>query len=303
MELQNRRSTITLWISLAALSGCAATPSEEPNEQASGGTATNSPGSGNGSGSGNGLSGSATVPGGNGSGDNANGSSGSASAGSASGGSMNSGCAAVDPMLLLSDFETGKAEVIATAGRDGSWFLYGDGTGTQTPVKIVNTPLAAEAGGACASGFAFHTTGTGFMTWGAGFGTDFAPKSAAAARTTYDLSQYSGIAFRAKAASATPVRVSISDANTAPEGMLCVDTSDNTNAARCGDYFGAEVSVTTEYQDLKLTFASMAQRGWGLPVATGFDPKTAYTLRIQVKGSAAAPANFDLWFDDIRFVP
>ena len=47
----------------------------------------------------------------------------------------------------------------------------------------------------------------------------------------------------------------------------------------------------------------MKQRGWGLPVATGFDKTKAYTVRLQVKGSAQAPANFDLWFDDIRLVP
>jgi hypothetical protein len=205
-------------------------------------------------------------------------------------------------MAVISDFETGKAEVIPTAGRDGSWFLYSDGSGMQTPMKIPNTPLVAEAGGACGSAYAFHTTGTGFNVWGAGVGTDFALKTAMV-RTPYDLSTYTGIALRAKAAATTPLRVSISDTNTSPEGMKCVDTTDATNAARCGDYFGAEVTLTSEFQDFTIKFADMKQRGWGLPVPTGFERSKAYTLRMQVKGSAQAPATFDLWLDDVRLVP
>ncbi len=212
------------------------------------------------------------------------------------------GCGTVDPMALLSDFETGKAEVLPNAGRDGSWFLYGDGTGMQTPVKVVNTPLVAEAGGACGSAYAFHTTGTGFAVWGAGIGTDFAAKTGTA-RTPYDLSQYSGIALRAKAAATTPLRISISDTNTAPEGMVCVDTTDAASEKRCGDYFGAEVTLGVEFQDFTVKFSDMRQRGWGLPVAAGFDKTKAFTVRMSVKGSAQAPATFDIWFDDIRLVP
>ena len=218
------------------------------------------------------------------------------------GGTSPSTCPTIDPMALISDFETGKAEVVATAGRDGSWFLYNDGTGMQMPVKVVNTPLAAEAGGACGSAYAFHTTGMGFVTWGAGIGTDFAPKTATV-RTPYDLSAYTGIALRAKSAATVPLRVSISDTNTSPEGMQCHDTTVTTDAARCGDYFGAEIILGAEFQDFTIKFADMKQRGFGLPVATGLAVKTAFTVRMQVKGSAQAPASFDLWFDDVRLVP
>lgn len=294
-------ATVALAISLLNLAGCAAEPQEdEPN--GSNNTTTGATSSG---GSGPASAGTNATPGGSPSSSGGTpGASGSVSAsGSGSGSEMpGTACSAVDPTALISDFETGKAEVAATAGRDGSWFLYNDGTGTQMPVKIPNTPLAAEAGGACSSAYAFHTTGTGFTVWGAGIGTDFAPKSGEA-RTLYDLSAYSGIALRAKAAATTPVRVSISDINTAPEGLVCEDTTDNTNPARCGDYFGAEVTVGAEFADFTIKFSDMKQRGWGLPVAAGFDKTKAYTLRLQVKGSAQAPANFDLWLDDIRLVP
>ena len=293
-------STIVRIVLLQALIGCAAEPADSDGGAGAATQAGSGPASGGGGSSQGGsttaMAGTSTATGG--------GSAGLPPVGMAGTGGTPpaAGCGTTDAMALLSDFETGKAEVIAAAGRDGSWFLYSDGTGMQTPVKVPNTPLVAEAGGACGSAYAFHTTGTGFTVWGAGIGTDFAPKTGMA-RTIYDLSAYSGIALRAKAAATTPLRVSISDTNTAPEGMLCVDTTDATNAARCGDYFGAEVTLGAEFQDFVIEFADMKQRGWGLPVATGLERAKSYTLRMQVKGSAQAPATFDLWFDDIRFVP
>lgn len=244
-------------------------------------------------------SGSVVPAGGTGS---SNGGAPSPTAGTSTGGAPASGCGATDPMLLISDFETGKADVSAVAGRDGSWFLFNDGTGMQLPMKIVNTPLAAEAGGACNSAFAFHTTGQNFTVWGFGLGTDLAPKLAMA-RSVYDLSKYQGLALRAKADKPASLRMSISDLGTSPEGGKCTDSTDKTNPARCGDYFGKEFSLTTEWQDLQMPWTEMAQRGWGLPIAEGFNAANAYTFRLQVKGSAAAPANFDLWIDDVRLLP
>jgi len=226
---------------------------------------------------------------------------GNAGSGSTAGGSPSVGCAASDPMLLISDFESGKAEVAAVAGRSGSWFLFNDGTGTQLPMKIANTPLPAEAGGACQSAFGFHTTGQNFTVWGFGLGTDLAAKTGTD-RTAYDLTPYTGIALRAKADKPASFRMSISDDGTAPEGKQCTDTTDKTNPARCGDYFGQEFSLTTDWQDLQMTWSSMTQRGWGLPIAAGFDAAHAYTFRLQVKGTTAAPANFDLWIDDVRLL-
>ncbi len=217
------------------------------------------------------------------------------------GGSTSNACATVDANDVISDFESGTAKVVQVSGRDGSWFLYSDGTGSQTPVKIENTPLAAEAGGACASAYGFHSTGTGFSGWGAGLGTDFAPKGSDASRTAYDASGYAGLALRAKAAAPVTVRISVSDKNTAPEGGVCTDTTEKTDATRCGDYFGKDIALTTEWQDFVIPFAAMAQRGWGLPIATGVEVTQVYTLRGQVKGDEAVPVSFDLWVDDVRF--
>ena len=204
---------------------------------------------------------------------------------------------------IVSDFESGKADVLAVGGRGGSWFLFNDGTGMQTPVKTPNVTLVAEAGGACNSMFAFHSTGSGFTVFGAGFGADFAPKAAGATvSTVYDASAYSGIALFAKAATPISLRVSVSDHGTATEGKVCVDTTDSTNKMRCGDYFGSDITLTTDWQDYELPFAKMTQRGFGLPVATGIDKSMVYTIRAQIKGSAAAPGAYDIWIDDVRFI-
>jgi hypothetical protein len=203
----------------------------------------------------------------------------------------------------VSDFESGKADVLAVGGRGGSWFLFDDGTGMQTPPKTPNVTLVAEAGGACNSMFGFHTTGSGFTVFGAGFGADFAPKAAGATLSTvYDASAYSGVALFAKSAAPISLRVSVSDHGTAPEGMVCADTTDKTNMMRCGDYFGSDVMLGTDWQDYVLPFAMMTQRGFGLPVTTGIDKSKVYTIRAQIKGSAAAPGVYDIWIDDVRFV-
>jgi hypothetical protein len=204
-------------------------------------------------------------------------------------------------MDVISDFEVGTAKVAEVAGRGSSWFLLSDGTGIQTPEKIPNTPLAAAPGGACASAFAFRTTGSGFTGWGAGIGTDFAPKTDAA-RTVYDASAYSGIALRAMAGSPVSVRFSVSDLNTAPEGGVCVDTTDRTNQQRCGDHFGVDLVLTAEWKDYVIPFSEMRQRGWGLPVAEGIDASGVYSIRLQVSGNTQSPVSFDFSIDDVHFV-
>lgn len=283
--------------------GCAAEAGDEadPGSRPSSGGATGSAGS-TASGGTPGTAGSGTagtgVAAGSG-GAPAGGSTGSAGTTGSAGSTGGGDCAAIDANDLLSNFESGVAHVEEVMGRDGSWFLLTDGSGTLTPEKVEMMPLVAEAGGACASAYAYHTTGSGFTGWGAGAGTDFAPKTGEA-RTPYDLSGYTGVALRAKAAASVTVRVSISDKNTAVEGGVCTDTEDKTDPTRCEDYFGKEILLGAEWQDFTIPFAEMTQRGWGLP-ATAFEATQAYTLRLVVKGDAAAPVSFDLWIDDVRF--
>lgn len=227
---------------------------------------------------------------------------GTSSAGTGGGGAMGtSTCAPILAADLVSDFETGTAVVAMVSGRAGSWFVDNDGTGTQMPAKVASTALPAEAGGACNSAYSLHTSGMGFTVWGAEIGTDLAPHNGTM-KVAYDASMYSGIALRAKAAMAQLVRVSLSDDNTSTNGTACVNTTVTTNKMRCGDYFGTNLMLTSDWQDYPMPFAQMKQRGFGLPIAAGIDKTHLYTLRIQVSGSAAAPATFDFSIDDVRFI-
>src|SRR5688572_29905343 len=71
----------------------------------------------------------------------------------------------------------------------GYWFAFNDATagGSQTPSGTF-APEMADG-----SGYAVHTSGTGFTNWGAGVGFNLT-----GVRGCYDLGQSGGIRFRAK---------------------------------------------------------------------------------------------------------
>jgi hypothetical protein len=148
-----------------------------------------------------------------------------------------------------------------------------------------------------------HTTATGFTVWGAGIGVTLTPGAGdAGTKASYDASGYSGIAFLAKAAAPITVHASVPDGNTAVEGGVCLNTMDRTSPKRCGDYFGSDFQVGTTWQSYTLMFATAAQSTWGLLVPTGLEKAQIFAFHTQVKGTAAAPASFELWLDNVRFV-
>jgi hypothetical protein len=247
------------------------------------------------------TSGAATTTG---SGQTGSGPTGTGTTGGPAGSGSSAGCdAELAPDDLISDFESGSAEVFKAGGRSGSWFTFNDGSGMQTPVRTPSGPLSADMGGACNSQYAMHTTGTGFTVWGAGIGATLTPGAGdAGGKASYDASGYRGIAFWAKVASPTSVRVSVPDGNTAAEGGVCLDTTDRTSARRCGDYFGADLQIGTTWQAYTFEFATAAQSTWGLLVPTGLDKAHIFAFHAQVRGTPSAPANFELWLDNVRFV-
>jgi hypothetical protein len=238
-----------------------------------------------------------------------------------SGGSTNGGvtCDAVAATDVISDFETGKADVAPVNGRLGSWFLLGDHTpgSTQTPAKSANVALPAEMGGACTgSVYALHTTGTGFAMW-AGVGVTFSRAAGAgdagvpvdeagagsASPPPYDASAYTGIKFRAKLAKGTPgtVRAQVPDLNTDADGHLCVDTTDKTNLQRCGNHFGVDLLVAADWADYDIPFASLHQSyaTYGVVASGTLDAAHLFSFHLQIRGTAAM--DYDLWVDDVRF--
>jgi|GEM_PF-2191695 len=205
-----------------------------------------------------------------------------------------SDCAVIDPNDMLSDFEGGEAKLSEVSGRAGSWYMSDDGSGTATPVKIPDTPLSAESGGACDSAYAFHTVGSGFSGWGALAAVDLVPK-VGDVKQSYDASAYSGLSFRAKAGGSVQVRVEIATVDSMAEGGVCNPDAVSGDPDRCGDHFGMNVVLSTEWNDVNIPFAQMTQKGWGM-AAAGLDASAAYSVRFKVEGG-----DFDYTIDDVHF--
>lgn len=273
--------SLTALISLSAMA-CAVESSDDMDDNTgAGGTST-------------GTGGTPGVPGTGGADASGGSTPGTGAAPSGTGGDAPAACAPVDPNNLLSDFENEEAKLVDVAGRSGSWYLSGDGSGTSTPTKIPDTPLAAEAGGACDSAFAFHTTGSGYTGWGALAAVDLVPK-VSDVKQPYDGSSYSGLSFRAKSSSSVQIRVEIATADSMPEGGVCNPAAVSGDPDRCGDHFGLNVVVSPEWTDINIPFAQMAQKGWGLPAA-GLDASQMYSVRFKVEGG-----DYDYWIDDVAF--
>jgi hypothetical protein len=72
----------------------------------------------------------------------------------------------------------------------------------------------------------------------------------------------------------------------------------------CYDYHGVNVQVTASWAQYYVTFSQLTQLGWGRPAALDL----AHSMWIQfhyspVIGILTNPGSFDLWIDDIEFVP
>jgi hypothetical protein len=189
---------------------------------------------------------------------------------------------------LISDFEDGGSGIAQVAGRNGGWYVYNDGKGTQTPAA--GGAVSASPNGACGSKFAFRTTGMGFSMWGAGMGTDLAPSTTPGKKVAYNLGQYTGIRFLAKAAAPVAVRVKLQDMATTPtmEGGAC--------AAMCYDNFGKVVSLGTDWAKYEIKWSEMAQEGWGAKAT--LDPSKVLGIQLQF----AMSVNFDFSIDNIAFI-
>ena len=201
---------------------------------------------------------------------------------------------------VVSTFEDGTGNVNQTAGRGGGFYMFNDMTGMQMPPPGALPPAAKMA--RCDSMFALCMSGKGFMTWGAGMGTDLGMTGSGdggvGSKNAYDASTYKGIQFWAKAnpGSALQVRVNLKDANTAPEGGVC-NAAESSGPEACNDDWGKNLTLTTEWAPYTILWADLRQSGWG-KVSSAYDTKKAYSIQFQVNKGL----DFDLCIDDLAFV-
>lgn len=212
------------------------------------------------------------------------GSAGSPPSGAGGGTTGPAGSVTVSAANMIDDLEDGDGSITSQGGRVGAWYTYNDQTagGTQTPA-MGDTFVPSDGGymgGKCA-----HTSGSGFTTWGAGFGFDL--NNDGTSKKTYSVGSFTGVAFYAKG---TPFRLKVLTSATVPstDGGSCT-------GMKCGDNFGTAITATADYQEFVVPFSSLTQEGWG--TAATFDPATVIGIQFQVgKG-----VTFDISIDDVGF--
>jgi hypothetical protein len=208
--------------------------------------------------------------------------------------------APIDATALVDDMEDGDGTLAPIAGRNGTWWVDGDGTpGAEIAPQIdADVPIAAEPidSSRCGSQFAMHVRGRGFDDWGAHLA--FSLRYDATGLAPVDLRNYAGVSFWARVGGDhdATLRVGFQDANSAPPGGRC-DPEGSAGAA-CYDTFGTEVQpLSPEWQQYRLYFTRLEQRGVGLH-ADALDVEHLYGMEF----SLSPERNFDLWVDDLFLI-
>jgi hypothetical protein len=323
---------------LVAGTACSSSPIAHSGGGATGGMTA---GTGGSSGTGSGGSAIAGTGGGPGDGLGGAGSGGtSAAGGSAGGGGVDGlgcpvpqsadGSAAADPNMI-SDFEDGFASVLrqGTPLRNGAWHAYNDQSPTcmeSPPLSPPGVDLQARAtlndptvtGGACNSRYAFRIYGSG-CTMFVGVQTDLnAPLVDGGAtgpavdggppplKIPYDASGFKAVTFWGRTGTmSVPVNQTVHftlpmlvDTKTT-EGGTCVDTVTN----RCSASYGIFLTFTPAWKQYTVNLDPLAlvngisQESWGAVFT--WDPTNVVSLQFQ----PLANSTFDVWIDDIAFVP
>lgn len=198
----------------------------------------------------------------------------------------------VPPNPLLDDFEDGDASLPEHDGRSGSWYAANDGGfgGMQTPpngADVVPALLNPKRG---ASTRGLHTLGGPFPTWGAMLGTAFA--TSGGEPVPYDLSGHKGLKIWLRAGSSNPyatkkVRFNLPTTATTEGAGDCTI---------CDDHFGLDITLTTQWAQFDVPFASLKQRGNGRPTGGKLDLTQALGMDLLF----APNVSFDLWVDDVE---
>jgi len=169
--------------------------------------------------------------------------------------------------------------ILEQEGRKGDWYTYNDAT-----VGAPNS-LDSEPGGPAETGatFSYHFSGSGFTSWGAGIGLKLADGA------QYDASKYAGISFwaRVEDGSATALRVNLPDVSTSDAGQVCTS---------CYSHFGADVALSTTWQQFTFTWQQLRQQDWGDQFNT-----ISATKLYGIEFLFPANATFDLWVTNVSF--
>jgi len=181
---------------------------------------------------------------------------------------------------LIDDFEDGDAQLLPNDGRNGSWSISQDGTGTlTTPVP----PLPAD-GGANGTARAMHLAGSGFSQRGASLSLELRGGAA-----PYDASVHRGIRFWARGTGR--LRVLFMQQNLSP-GHPC--STCNTAGGECGQLYSTDVFLNEGWSQVVVDWPILVPP---MTLNTPFAPDQLMTIQFE----APAPDPFDVWIDDLSF--
>ena len=130
----------------------------------------------------------------------------------------------------------------------------------------------------------------------------------------FDISQYTGVAFWAKAgdlgdAGSVSLKVIFPDPDTDPRGGVCNSSTAGaagpTDTSQCYNSYAYSAPLYGDWQEIIVRFDQLALGNFGYSTPNPFNEKQVYGINFQLQDSdpAGSPTdNFDFWIDDLYFI-
>jgi hypothetical protein len=202
--------------------------------------------------------------------------------------------------LLIDDMED-RTSGLSSSTTYGGWYVFDDMTtgGTMTPAPSTMFEMEAIPGGRCASEYAMRISGTGFSQWGAGMGFDFGYgnlPSGAFGKLPVDGRAFAGLRFWARVGEATGTQLNFSilagACSPSDGGDGAADAS--TLPSDCAQSFAKGLKLTTDWVRYDIPFEQLLG-----PTRNAIPRDQIFSFEFIIP----ANATFDLWIDDISWIP
>jgi len=183
-----------------------------------------------------------------------------------------------NPMVDNFDMHPGSGLIPAADGRVGGWWISKSATGTVTPMAGA-APVPVDGG---MTGMGLHIMGSDtdkVMGWGADASVAITPTGGC-----YDASFYKG-----------GIKVSLKGMGSV---YLSVITAEDKAAMATSGNQRKEIPITATWADYTATWAELIT-GWGNPIP--LDLKEIVAL--DIAPSASSASSFDIWIDNLQFIP
>jgi hypothetical protein len=130
----------------------------------------------------------------------------------------------------------------------------------------------------------------------------------------FDISQYKGVAFWAKAgdlgdAGSVDLKVIFPDPDTDPRGGICNSAAAGaggpTDTSQCYDSYAETVEMSGDWQEFVVLFSDLQLATFGWVTPNPFNEMQVYGINFQVQdndASGSPTVNFDFWIDDLYFI-